>query len=169
MTNRTISIDFDVSTGPHGVSFFPTVSKLHDELVDLISDGDLRSTKPGTGHAALSVYTILAHTIVEDRSSGVLYRTLPSEDMQTNATRKFFRDELNQYQRTNLLFRCDVISNDVYDCLETARTVRNSIAHELYEDESLSFDENVKTTIEKIHKGTRALEDMYVEEILSEV
>lgn len=79
------------------------------------------------------LFFTLAQEVIKPLTVDLLMEELIHQDHQSNASRKFVFETLNQPEREELLFRCGVIDSGFKGRLAQVRTTRNALTHNLRE------------------------------------
>ncbi|WP_206043037.1 hypothetical protein, partial [Haloferax volcanii] len=136
---------------------------LHDSIQDqVIPEFEEKSGLSGESGAIVLVFFTLSHSVIEQRSIELLYGYVFDTEFQTERSRRFLRQNLNQRQREDLLLRTGVIKGHVHSHMSTARTARNVIVHHPHSHILPKFD-NFSNTVKQTINAVEELEEMVVD------
>jgi len=142
--SRTLDRDASVGRGPEGVSYL--LEKTSNRLVQ---------------------YFAIGSSIIEYYSSEILYMKLVDEERESNSSVAFFRDQLQQWQREELLFRCGIIDSGLKGDLKRARSARNDLIHSLHEHRYVSEEGTLLEDVDKTKSAVDGLSEIHIKTVRS--
>jgi len=112
-------------------------------------------------------YFVIGSSIIEYFSSEILYMKLVGEDRQSKSTYSFFRENLQQWEREELLFCCGIVDSGLKGDLNRARDARNELVHSLHEHRYVSEDGTLLEDVEKTKSAVDGLSETHIRTVRS--
>jgi len=101
-------------------------------------------------HEDVLNFFILAQDLIEIYSIDLLDEELIEEEFQgTNETMKTLERRMSQPVREHLLYRCGIISHELYKKMKSVRNHRNDLVHRSDFRQAFDFNEGVMTEVDK--------------------
>jgi hypothetical protein len=161
----------DFFVGDSGTDFAYSALSEIESLYEQLSESfeEIQHREPARGNIVvltpeeraelLEFYTVV-HAHIERISACILYEAIADkENRKPEPTLEFFREELSQMKREELLFRAGLIDSGLKGEMAKVKSVRNQLVHEQHKRMYVNLDNKTDSDIDRAYHTVAELDE----------